>query len=158
MVSLSLAAPYLSHSYSHFLSVAPHPITLTLITWWLLFVTKGHGIVRLEHKIVRSERDVVVLLDWSMRLLDRREIWWSEDEIVFLFVIYVCVCVCVCVCFYVWKICIIKEEPKKKLICVFFFLKVGSNWAMDLDLAHKWLDRARRFRRGRFGVKKKHVY
>ena len=33
------------------------------------------------------------------------------------------------------------------VICVFFFLKVGSDWAMDLD-------RARRFRRSRFGVKK----
>ena len=72
MASLSLAAPYLSHS--RFLSAAPHPITLTLIMWRLLFVTEEHKIVRLEHEIVRSERDVVVLLDRSTRLLDRREI------------------------------------------------------------------------------------
>ena len=26
-----------------------------------------------------------------------------------------------------------KSQKKKKLICVFFFLKVGSDWAMDLD-------------------------
>ena len=40
---------------------------------WLLFVIEEHEIFRLEHEIVRSERDVVVLLDWSTRLLDRRE-------------------------------------------------------------------------------------
>ena len=134
MASLSLTAPYLSLSHSCFLSAAPHPITLTLITWWLLFVTEGHKIVRLKHEIDRSERDVVVLLDWSMRLLDRREIWWSEDEIVFLFVIYVCVCVFFFYFFFFMsEKYVLSKKSQKKNWFVFFFLKVGSNWAMDLD-------------------------
>ena len=32
---------------------------------------------------------------------------------------------------------------------------IGSDWATALDLAQKWLDGARKARRGGFGVKKK---
>ena len=65
------------------------------------------------------------LLDRNMGLLDRREIKWLEDEIVFPFVI------CdLCLFFFFfdeWKICINKEEQKKKkLICISVYVWNGD--------------------------------
>ena len=72
MVSPNHPHPHSIHSPTH-----PHPRGGAQISWWLPFVTKEHG-------IVRSERDVVLLLDQSIGLLDRREMWWSEELLVML--------------------------------------------------------------------------
>ena len=46
-----------SLSFTH----QPTPtLTLTLMMWWLLFVTKEHRIVRSEHEIVRSKREAMI--------------------------------------------------------------------------------------------------
>ena len=72
MVSPNHPHPHSIHSPTH-----PHPRGGAQISWWLPFVTEEHG-------IVRSERDVVLLLDQSIGLLDRREMWWSEELLVML--------------------------------------------------------------------------
>ena len=66
IIILIFSQPSLTQSPSPSFTYRP-TLTLTLIMWWLLFVTLEHGIVRLE-------RDVVVLIDQSMIVRSERDV------------------------------------------------------------------------------------
>ena len=112
-----------SLSFTH----QPTPtLTLTLMMWWLLFVTKEHRIVRLER--CDDRRMGLCFYLWFVfffffnywKIYINKEKLKKKNWFVFLFV-------------FVFVICASISVVVKSIFLLFIFFKIGSDWATSLD-------------------------